>query len=51
MRSIFQMQFLQEFQTKLCHHGRQMLQTMETELVDKELSVWPGPVLFCQCAM
>lgn len=28
-----------------------MLQTMETELVDKELSVLPGPALFCQCAM
>lgn len=51
MRSIFQLQFLQESQTKLCRHGRQMLQTIETELVDKELSVWPGPVLFCQCAM
>lgn len=51
MRSIFQMQFLQESQTKLYRHGRQKLQTMETELVDKELSVLPSPVLFCQCAM
>lgn len=50
MRSIFQMQFLQESQTKLYHNGRQMLQTMETELVDKELRALPGPVLFSvQC--